>query len=450
MRLVNFLAVVGAALVLNGCGGGGGGSSSSTAATTTPVVSTPPAPATCGSASTSTTAVNVASICVSSGPTGAIANLVLVTVTVCAPGSTTNCATIPNVQVDTGSSGLRLFHSQVSSLGLPPQLVGNGDTYYECAGFADGVVWGSVGTADISISGEKASAVPVEVILDDVTTPAVPTDCTNQGGGSENTPSAIGANGIVGVGLFVQDCGVAGSQASTFTDNGATVAQYYDCTALGVCTPQVITTNQQVANPVASFPVDNNGVVLQIPAIPDTGYSSVAANLVFGINTRTNNQLGSNTVIAVPDVSTSASNAGEFTVLYKSTTFSQSFIDSGSSAYFFNDSTIPACPQSSNAKYYLCPGSASALSLITTPITITASNNATVASEVQVANAQFLFNQATAATLFAFDDLLAPAGSVLPQAFDLGLPFFFGKSIYTGLESSTTPAGPFFAIGALP
>src|SRR5689334_2831436 len=73
----------------NGGGGGGGG--------------TPP------------TGANVQAIVVDSGPTPVATsstpaiNTAYTTVTICAPGSTSNCQTIDHIQVDTGSSGLRIL-----------------------------------------------------------------------------------------------------------------------------------------------------------------------------------------------------------------------------------------------------------------------------------------------------------------------------------------------------
>ncbi len=74
------------------CGGGDslGGSSSSGSGTVTP-------------------ASNVASVEVSAGPNGSSINTLYTSVTVCLPGTTT-CQTIDNIQVDTGSYGLRIVY----------------------------------------------------------------------------------------------------------------------------------------------------------------------------------------------------------------------------------------------------------------------------------------------------------------------------------------------------
>ena len=76
---------------------------------------------------------------------------------------------------------------------------------------------------------------------------------------------AFGANGILGVGLFQQDCGLACTTATQ-----SIPAVYYDCPSSG-CNPTYVTLAQQVPNPVTMFATDNNGVLIQLSAVPDGG-----------------------------------------------------------------------------------------------------------------------------------------------------------------------------------
>ncbi len=56
-----------------------------------------------------------------------------VTITVCAPAAPTNCQTIDHILVDTGSSGLRIISSALSSaLALSQQTDAGGDAVAEC------------------------------------------------------------------------------------------------------------------------------------------------------------------------------------------------------------------------------------------------------------------------------------------------------------------------------
>jgi hypothetical protein len=51
-------------------------------------------------------------------------------------------------------------------------------------------------------------------------------------------------------------------------------------------------------------------------------------------------------------------------------------------------------------------------------------------------------------TFSVFDDIGGPGvDPTLGPIFDFGLPFFFGKTVYTGIEGQTTPGGtgPYFA-----
>src|SRR5580658_6055031 len=92
------------------------------------------------------------------------ANIPYISVTVCQPG-TTNCQTIDNVEVDTGSAGLRILSTASTAAflqSLPQQFVANSTTpVIECAQFADGFTWGPVVSADVTISSEKASGIPI-------------------------------------------------------------------------------------------------------------------------------------------------------------------------------------------------------------------------------------------------------------------------------------------------
>src|SRR5258707_741377 len=167
------------------CGGGSG--------TPAPVISTP-------------TGSNVAGIVVDAGPTSTSpdVNTLFTTVTVCVPGSTTNCQTIDHIQVDTASYGLRIL-APVLTLSLPIQTTASGASLLECTRFVDGYSWGPVALVDVQISGESPSSLPVQVIVD-ANSSRVPSDCSSIGP-AEDTVAAFGANGILGVGVFAQDCG---------------------------------------------------------------------------------------------------------------------------------------------------------------------------------------------------------------------------------------------------
>ena len=56
----------------------------------------------------------------------------------------------------------------------------------------------------------------------------------------------------------------------------------------------------------------------------------------------------------------------------------------------------------------------------------------------QVANADSLF--ASSPNFFAFGNLAGPNSDA--TRFDWGLPFFFGRNVFSAIEGQNTPAGP--------
>ncbi len=408
---------------LSGCGGGGSGGSSGN-----------------GGGGGSTGADNVQSIQVAADVNRSFVNLVTTSVTLCVPG-TGNCQTIPNVHIDTGSTGLRLLASAVR-LPLPSVTNGSGNRLHTCAAFADGVTWGPLATADVRLGNQTSATLSIQLIKDGSDGAAVPSDCSDMGT-VEDSVALLGANGVLGVGVFQEDCG--GTCVNT------AVGMYYACTAAGACSDTTLALATQLRNPVAALPLHNNGVLLQLPPIPANGAASVTGSLILGIGTSTNNTL-SGTPITVP---ASGLRAGYFTASYNGRTLPNSFIDSGSSVYFVDDASIPTCPGNTglgDLSGWYCPGSANALSALSFGLTLSGSNGASTSSSFSVANTQYLFTQAGANNLWAFSNLAAPAGGTFGASLDLGLPFFFGKTVFTAIEQRSTPygTGPYFAFQSFP
>jgi hypothetical protein len=365
---------------------------------------------------------NTVPVVVNAGPAGDYANGLFASVTVCAPGSTSNCQTIGGILVDTGSSGLRMLSSAMSSslVAALPQQTSNGNPVIECAQFQDGFTWGPVQSADISMAGERASAVPIQVI-GTPNAPAVPASCSSAGP-PEDTLAALGANGVLGVGVFRQDCGpgcaVSGSSNPGF---------YYACPSSGC---QIIAEgiNQQLQNPVWLFTGDNNGVVIALPSISAPGAATVSGTMIFGIGTQSNNALGSATV-------QTTTGDGSFTVSFQNKPYTESFIDSGTNGIFFLDAATTGLPLCPDSKDFYCPASPQTLNA-----TNVGANNTNKAISFSITNADTFLNNPM---LFASPTLGGPN----PGSFDWGLPFFFGKTIFTAIEGQNSPGGfgPYWA-----
>jgi hypothetical protein len=439
-RIVSLIVIAGLLSgALAGCGGGGGGGSSSsgndasaTAPASSPASSTSPAsPATAASSPASapaasaplasmppsrsvpqSTTPNTQPIAVTTAP-GLTRNILTTSVTICAPG-TSNCATINNVQVDTGSQGLRLLASALpASLQLAALPSGSGNTG-ECAVFGGGYTWGAVRSADVRMAGELAASLPIQLIADP-SVPTVPSDCAGSGLAMQST-ATLRSNGILGVGLFAADCG-SGCAAS------ALPRWYYSCNSNGACSNAPQPVAQQVANPVSGFSLDNNGVVIDLPSVPAAGAASVAGSMFFGIGTQADNVLGGVTVLKANTQS------GYVSTTSNGQTYSLSYLDSGSNALYIANAGMPQCG------LWYCPATTQAANAV---IAGTDGTTATVA--FSVANATSLFNSSNN----AFDNL----AGIASNSFGWGLPFFFGRRIYTAIEARLTPAGngPYYAL----
>ncbi|MBI2319043.1 MAG: DUF3443 domain-containing protein [Betaproteobacteria bacterium] len=358
---------------------------------------------------------NVLPITVESAASG-WPNFAYATVTICPPGSSSNCQSVDHVLVDTGSSGLRIMSSALSpSLVLPPRVDAGGDPIVECAQFASGFTWGPLKLADVKIAGEQAASLAIQVIGDPEFA-AIPDNCQATGAG-RNTVASFAVNGILGVGVFHQDCGVA----CAFNAN---TGIYYVCPPSG-CLPTTVPLADQVHNPAFMFAGGNtNGVIVQLPPIAESGAAGVTGALVFGIGTQANNGLGTASVLRLNPAT------GQITTIYNNRAIADSIIDSGSNAVFFSDPGIPICTSAAAAGFY-CPDATQSLTATLQGMTGTQAR-----VDFRVANADALI---AGAGSNAFSNLAGPAFSFL--SFNWGLPFFYGRSVYVAFDGVGTPDG---------
>ena len=376
------------------CGGGGGGS--------TPP---PPPPPT----------NNVVSVIVDEGPSNQSVNTLFTSVTVCVPGSTSSCQTIDHIQVDTGSYGLRLL-APVLTVALPVETLSSGNSLVQCAQFVDGFSWGPVALADVQIAGETAKSVPVQVIGDSRFT-TVPAACSGTGT-AEDTVSSFGANGILGIGPFELDCGDCDT-----TTHGL----YFACATATTCTDTTVPNAMQVPNPVTHFAADNNGSMIDLPAVAAGGAVTLSGSLIFGIDTQSNNQSGTQTVLTVDG-------SGELVMTFNGQTLANSFIDSGSNGIYFADSNIATCTTTGLTSFY-CPGNTLTLGLSIQGQNGVMVNNLTFG----VGNTQTMLNANPTFNVFPQLAGQLPAGNA--GTFDYGLAFFYGKRVAVAVEGNMTSVG---------
>ncbi len=423
MKSSNILFLLFVFLLLPGCGGGGGSSSSSSS-----------------SNSSSSQLANVLLLTVNGSTCdssiGPYINEPCVSVTVCTPG-TSACVTINGILLDTGSYGLRIFKQALGSVPLTQVTSGSG-SLAECVQYADGTSdWGPVQMANVILGNEQAVQVPIQVI--ESTFGAIPASCGPSGGYTpDQSPSDTGFNGILGVGPFVQDCG------STCVNSS--VGQYYTCLGSN-CSGTTVPLSNQVSNPVASLPTDNNGLIVEIPTVAAGGAASVSGSLVLGIGTQSNNSPSGVTVYSVDQ-------NGEFTTTFSGVTyadvppdFSGSFIDTGSNGLYFPTPTsgtyngeLPDC-NGDNAGFF-CP-----------PVTNSNPDGVTSLSAA-ITGASGSPTGTVTFSIGNFSTLIRTGNNVFSNiggnspGFDWGLPFYFGRNVFIGIEGtprSSLGTGPYFA-----
>ncbi|MBJ6800881.1 DUF3443 family protein [Geomonas propionica] len=338
---------------------------------------------------------------------GSYLNKACVSVTICNPDLSA-CQTVNDILLDTGSYGLRVFQQAIPDLTLPPVASGTG-SLTGCVQFADNSsLWGPIKTAMVKLGNEPFVSVPIQVINSSFG--SLPSACAN----ADPTPVSSGFAGILGVGVAKEDCG----PLCTFTSaNGV----YFSCSG-SVCVDTTVPLADQVQNPVATLPVDNNGLIVSLPPVPVGGVPSIAGSVILGIGTSTNNTLTSSVVLK-----TDAD--GDFTTIFNGTP-TNGFADTGSNGLFFpsTDSTLlPVCP-SPNTDWYCPPVTRT---LLATNVSATGAPRSTVS--FQISNFISLVNSSN----HVFSDI----GGQSSFGFDWGLPFFMGRSVAFGIEGETSPLG---------
>lgn len=346
-----------------------------------------------------------------------------VTVKICVPGSTTNCVTISNLLLDTGSSGLRVFKSALGGFesNLTNYSTSQGGAMAECVQYGDLTThWGPLLNADIMLGQSVATNMTFQLI-DPAYTGAPPCSsvCTKTNADTQMT----GYNGILGVSPTEFDCGNScqlAASASYFSCPSNT-----SCSAIGAQTSG--STNLQIRNPVFKTATDNNGVILQFPSInSSSGVPTLNGNLVLGIGTRTNNTPPQNVL------SLNANNLGYFYTNLNNIVI-DAYIDSGSEALFLPTNTLPTC---SITNSFLCP---STLTQFSAQL-ISHDNLTQVGATFTIANTNSLSSSNN-----VFDNLGADIGNTTTIMW--GFPFFIGNTVYVGYGGKSTPlgTGPFWA-----
>lgn len=398
-KTISLVGVISISLVLAACGGGGSGSAPVPTPSVVPTPVTPPS----GSAN-----MTVAVTANKGGATCGYNNAPCVSVTVCNPNSPTDCVVVNNILLDTGSTGLRVFSSLLNGIKFPIETT-ESNQVAECVTYADKTAnWGPVALANIQLAPNLTSLnVPMQIIDSSYVGAS---SCT--GAANSATPADFGVNGILGVGPRVHDNG-----------------RYFSCNGIACTGGYDPASDSQVSNPIALLSDSNynNGLTLKFPAVAATGNSDAIGYAIFGVGTNSDNAVGSG-VNVYPSTGVGGFSIGMPVQYSGNSGISTGFLDTGSNGLFFDDSSIPQCSG------FYCPSNTLSLS---------ASNKSTngfMTVNFDVANADTLFNSGNS----AFSNLGGPFGN---GAFDYGMPFFFGRTVYIGFvgESSSIGSNAYWA-----
>ena len=334
-------------------------------------------------------------------------NRMVVSVTVCEPGSE-RCATIDDVMVDTGSTGLRLEASAVPPwLRLPPLPGPDGKPLAECLRFVHDTAWGTLNRADVRLGGLTATELPLQVIDDQggVQPPACPR--------SDVRPTS---NGTLGVGQNLFDCQGACEQRAdapgVFVRDGAGWSP-----VKGAVEPAY-----RLPNPVSYLPGYDNGIVIELPSPRNGGAHEVVGTLTFGVGFATGDRIGTAGILHLDG-------AGRFTTVLGGSSYPASYIDSGTETYVLHDDSLPPCPDLAWA-YCVQPRHPLDAELV-------GLDGARTSVNFAVGDYRARREQAAGAS-----DDLAEAAEPKSTAFVWGAPFFLGRRVSLVMENKTVPGSP--------
>jgi hypothetical protein len=376
-------------------------------------------------------------------------NHLLVSVTVCPPGQSTDCPTVDDVMIDTGSVGLRL---QASALPagfadkLPVVRTSYGHQVAECLNFSSSQAWGGLHVADVSIGGSPlwASGLKIQVVGDIDR----PVNACNQVG------AAPTSNGTLGVGVRSSDC--------TGNCDHASPPLFYK-KEHGVWSPYTgsVPNDLRLPNPILRLPPYrgvrfNNGFIIDLPSTPEHA-PVLNGTLTFGIDTVTNNRGTFANLVKLDD-------QGHFTTVYGSVTpptageiYAKSYFDTGTDQYEFNCSAGSLQPCPAGSRYGLSTQQSQTAVLYGASSVDAAGNPLQHASGASVAfkigKRDVTFDQALGtgvgvdAGLGVADDVAFASKPPVPPrsgSFVWGAPFFIGKrvSVLIADQSARATADP--------
>lgn len=336
-------------------------------------------------------------------------NLPTVPVRICSSGLFERCYTLRRLLLDTGSSGLRIFSSSIPPSKIRRTGPEKKPSLRECLPFGTSRLWGRVVRLDVMLGREPPiRSLPVQIVE---SIPEFPPSSPCDGKGRAMSDKSLsGIDGVLGVSPAESDGG------------------YYFACAGQKCRPAFPSLQESVSNPVLHEKIDNNGIVLTFPSLPRKGARSVSGEMLLGIDTSPDNRLP-------PGVRFFPLERNVFfhATLEKSPRILYGRLDTGTNALVVPTLKLPRCPPPLNR--LACPTKETSTSVAL----IEKGGNSHLFS-ILAGNAAARLSGSRS----VFDDILYMPPESPFSPFILGMPFFFGKTIYLLYPgSSITKEGAF-------
>ena len=349
-------------------------------------------------------------------------NKLYVAVTVC--NAAQQCRTVPDVLVDTGSPGLRLFRSALAGLELDA-VTARGHPVGNWGRFTSGALWGTLHWAEVRIGGvATAAAIPIELF--------------DNPGPDESLPSGYGSADARSKLRMTVGNGILRISPQSFAE----VGYYVNVGSHGVRSksdwePVKIHDALKLANPIGHFPAPyDTGSVIRLPEVDWAGGQSTAQGwLGFGLGRPTAALFPQGSRLIVHELD----QRRRFPAVVEQRAVDMT-LDSGSN-FLVLSLDPPGFPAHPNFARCYNPAAL-------TPIDLrfpSAGRDIELARPLLVGSADQLHKARQGCAVLptiAAGPRPEPGAAGAPDARRtnvLGLPFFFGRSVATGLKGAVNP-----------
>ena len=341
-------------------------------------------------------------------------NLAYVDVTVC--NAAQQCRTVPNVLVDTGSSGLRLYREALGGLQLEAVRDDMGRRLGSAADFAVGGLWGTLHSAQVRVGQvETTQAIPIQLF-----DAASPSELRPASYKDDARPRFITmGNGVLGISPRRHD-----------PQRYFALHRWGPGAVLPAWNPVDVDASRQVVNPIGHFPDPyNNGSVISLPEVDGSaGQKTAQGWLGFGIGQPTAALFPAAAHVMAHELD----EQGKFAAMLGGRRVDL-LAHSGSNVLMLDLEPLGLPRHERFKRFY------DAAPLTPLPL-------AFGANEIELAHPLCIGPAANMKK--AIDDGYAvlPMLAIAPIAQDapnvLGLPFFFGRTVATGLQGAVNPFPP--------